>query len=45
MSDEKKRPLQAMEGHFREIITLLGEDVNREGLRARRSGLPGRFIS
>jgi GTP cyclohydrolase I len=22
----------AMEGHFREIVTLLGEDVNREGL-------------
>jgi GTP cyclohydrolase I len=31
MSDDDKT-LQAMEGHFREIITLLGEDVGREGL-------------
>ena len=26
------KTIAAMEGHFREIITLLGEDVNREGL-------------
>lgn len=26
------KTIQAMEGHFREIIRLLGEDVNREGL-------------
>lgn len=31
MSDERKE-LAAMEGHFREIVTLLGEDVSREGL-------------
>ena len=31
MSEEDK-VIAAMEGHFREIITLLGEDVNREGL-------------
>jgi GTP cyclohydrolase IA len=31
MSDERK-VISAMEGHFREIITLLGEDVTREGL-------------
>jgi GTP cyclohydrolase I len=31
MSDET-RVIGAMERHFREIITLLGEDVNREGL-------------
>jgi len=31
MSDEDK-VIAAMEGHFREIITLLGENVNREGL-------------
>ena len=30
MNDEQA--IRAMEGHFREIITLLGEDVNREGL-------------
>jgi GTP cyclohydrolase I len=32
MSDEEK-VIRTMEGHFREIITLLGEDVNREGLQ------------
>ena len=31
MSDEAK-VIRTMEGHFREIITLLGEDVQREGL-------------
>ena len=31
MSDEEQ-VISTMEGHFREIITLLGEDVNREGL-------------
>ncbi len=31
MPDDDK-VLRAMEGHFREIITLLGEDVGREGL-------------
>ena len=31
MSDEDK-DIRAMEGHFREIITLLGENVEREGL-------------
>jgi GTP cyclohydrolase I len=31
MSEEEKA-IRSMEGHFREIITLLGEDVNREGL-------------
>lgn len=32
MSSDEHQAIQAMEGHFREIITLLGEDVNREGL-------------
>ncbi|MCC7329441.1 MAG: GTP cyclohydrolase I FolE [Gammaproteobacteria bacterium] len=27
-----EQTIQAMEGHFREILTLLGEDVDREGL-------------
>jgi GTP cyclohydrolase I len=31
MSEEQK-VIRAMEGHFREIITLLGEDVTRDGL-------------
>jgi GTP cyclohydrolase I len=31
MSDDEKT-LRAMEGHFREIIKLLGEDVMREGM-------------
>jgi GTP cyclohydrolase I len=31
MSDEEQT-LRALEGHFREIIKLLGEDVTREGL-------------
>jgi GTP cyclohydrolase I len=30
MTDDET--IKAMEGHFREIIRLLGEDVNREGL-------------
>ena len=32
MSADEHQTIQAMEGHFREIITLLGEDVHREGL-------------
>ncbi|CAG0946728.1 GTP cyclohydrolase IA [Gammaproteobacteria bacterium] len=32
MSADENQTIQAMEGHFREIITLLGEDVGREGL-------------
>ncbi|GMW07382.1 MAG: GTP cyclohydrolase 1 [Nevskiales bacterium] len=32
MAADEDQVIRTMEGHFREIITLLGEDVRREGL-------------
>ena len=31
-AQDEQQVIEQMTGHFRDIITLLGEDVNREGL-------------